>query len=383
MIQLGCGVTGLVCAEHLEKNPKVDELVLADKQIGPAESLVERIDTDKATPFKTDLSDSSDLKKLMRGCDLIISSVPSEMNPKLLRAALAMGIDYVDFTIPLETIPKFEETQKACADAGIRALTAVGEDPGISDVFALHGASRLDEVHEIHIKDADNAVSKEHEVFTLWCPRDMMEEITMDAAVYENGGIKWLPPLSRKEQYRFPDPIGTHTIYNTTHEETFLIPKFLKGVNYVDFMIVVSDKLAETANMLRRMGLHGLKPISVDGVAVKPLDVVTALMPNPADMVGTIKGSAGIIVEAVGIKKGEKCMAKTWVEMTHEDAYNKFKTSATGYLVGTGAAVGAEMLMAGDVRQNGFFVPEMLPVEKYIEKLRRKHLEVHEMFAAV
>lgn len=383
MIQLGCGVTGLVCAEHLEKNRRVDELVLADKQIGPAESLVERIDTDKAVPFKTDLSDPSDLKKLMKGCDLVISSVPSEMNPRLLQAALAMGIDYVDFTIPLETIPKFDETQKACTDAGIRALTAVGEDPGISDVFALHGAGKLDEVHEIHIKDADNAVSDEHEVFTLWCPRDMMEEITMEAAVYDNGQIKWLPPLSRHEKYKFPEPIGSHTIYNTTHEETFLIPKFLKGVRYVDFMIVVSDKLAETANMLRRMGLHGLKPIMVDGVSVKPLDVVTSLMPNPADMVGTIKGSAGIIVEAVGIKNGERRMAKTWVEMTHEDAYRRFSTSATGYLVGTGAAVGAEMLVAGDVKHNGFFVPEMLPTEKYIEKLRRKHLEVHETFVAI
>lgn len=383
VIQLGCGVTGLVCAEQLERNPKVDELVLADKQIGPAEHLVERMDTDKATSVKTDVKDQADLKKLMRGSDIVISSVPSEMNPRLLRAALAMGIDYVDFTIPLETIPKFHEIQKECADAGIRALTAVGSDPGISDVFALHGASKLDDVQEIHIKDADNAVSKEHEVFTLWCPRDMLEEITMNAAVYVDGEIRWLPPLSRKEHYRFPDPIGSHTVYNTTHEETFLIPKFLKGVRYVDFMIVVSDKLAETGNMLRKMGMHGLKPVPVDGVAVKPLDVVAALMPNPADMVGSIKGSAGIIVEAVGMKKGERCMARTWVGMTHEDAYRRFNTSATGYLVGTGAAVGVEMLVAGDVRHNGFFVPEMLPLDKYLERLRQKHLEVHERVVAL
>ncbi len=383
VVQLGCGVTGLVCAEHLEKNPKVDELVLADKQIGPAESLVERIDTDKATLLKTDAGDPSDLKKLMHGCDLVISSVPSEMNPELLRTALAMGVDYVDFTIPLETIPRFEETQKACADAGIRALTAVGSDPGISDVFALHCASRLDEVHEVHIKDADNAVSEKHEIFTLWCPRDMLEEITMEAAVYENGEIKWLPPLSRKEQYRFPDPIGSHAIYNTTHEETFLIPKFLKGVRYVDFMIVVCEKLVETARMLRRMGLHSIKPIPVDGVAVKPLDVVAALMPNPVDMVGEIKGSSGIIVEAVGLRNGEKCVAKTWVAMTHEDAYRRFNTSATGYLVGTGAAVGAEMLVAGDLKHDGFFVPEMLPLGKYLEKLRQKSLEVHESVVMV
>ena len=30
IVQFGCGVTGIVFAEHLEKNPKVDEIVLAD-----------------------------------------------------------------------------------------------------------------------------------------------------------------------------------------------------------------------------------------------------------------------------------------------------------------------------------------------------------------
>lgn len=383
IVQLGCGVTGIVFAEHLEKNPKVDEIVLADKRIGPAESLVERTGTDKTVPTQADARDPSDLKKILKGCDLLVSSVPSEMNPKLLSTAVSLGLDYVDFTIPLETIPKMPEVQKACEDAGIKALTAVGSDPGISDIFAMHGASELDYVHEIHIKDADNAMSLEHEVFTLWCPRDMLEEITMNAAIYERGEIKWLPPLSRSESYKFPDPIGTRTIYNTTHEETFLIPMYLKDVRYVDFMIVVSDALRDYANILRKMGMHSLAPIVVGGKEVKPLDVVAACMPNPVDMVGSIKGSAGIIVEALGLKDGEKRMVKTWVAMTHEDAFRTHSTSATGYLVGTGAAVGAEMILSGDLKQSGFFIPEMLPVGKYLDKLRAKGLEIHQKSTAM
>ena len=365
------------------KTPRAEEIGLADRRTGPAESLVERTGTDKTVPKKADVKDLSDLKKLLKDCDLLVSSVPSEMNPKLLSTAVSLGLDYVDFTIPLETIPRMPAVQKACEDAGIKALTAVGSDPGISDVFAMHGASKLDEVHEVHIKDADNAMSLEHEIFTLWCPKDMLEEITMNAAIFEHGEIKWLPPLSRKEAYRFPDPIGTHTIYNTTHEETFLIPMFLNDVRYVDFMIVVSDGLRDYANMLRKMGMHGLKPIVVGGKEVRPLDLVAACMPNPVDMVGSIKGSAGIIVEAVGLKDGEKRTVKTWVAMTHEDAFRTHCTSATGYLVGTGAAVGAEMILSGEIKQNGFFIPEMLPVEKYLEKLRAKGLEIHQKSTAM
>jgi saccharopine dehydrogenase (NAD+, L-lysine-forming) len=383
VVQLGCGITGLVCAKHLEQNPKIDELILADKQTEFAASLLEKSSNDKTTLQKTDASDISDLKKLMRGCDLVVTSVPSEMNPMLLRAALAVGVDYVDFTIPMRTIQRFDEIGRACEDAGIRALTAVGSDPGISDVFALHGAAELDEVHEIHIKDADNAISPDHEIFTLWCTDDMLDEITMKAAVYDNGNIRWLPPLSRSERYRFPDPVGWHTVYNTTHDETFLIPKFIRGVKYVDFMIVVPDKLAELASFMRSTGLHSKRNLKVDGVEVKPLDVVAACLPNPADMVGKIRGSAGIMVEAVGLRKGEKCMARTWVGMTHEDAYKLHNTTATGYLVGTGAAIGAEMLVAGEIRRSGLIVPEMLPVDKYLFRMRRKGLDVHRKVVAM
>lgn len=376
-------MTGLVCAEHLEKNPKVDEIVLADKHIGPAESFVERAGNEKTSTQKTDASKPSDLKKLLKDCDLLISSVPSEMNPKMLEVALSLGVDYADFTIPLETIPRFEDIQKACEAAGIKALTAMGSDPGISDVFAMIGASKLDTVEEIHIKDADNAVHPDYDVFTLWCPRDMLEEITMNAAVYDGGEIKWLPPLSRSEKYAFPDPIGSHTIYNTTHEETFLIPRFLKGVKYVDFMIVVPDKLAEFANMIRKMGLHGLKPVKVEGLEVKPLDVVAACMPDPVALVEGIRGSAGIIVEAVGLKHNERRMVRTWIAMTHEEAFARYRTSATGYMVGTGAAIGIEMLVSGDIRRSGFFIPEMLDHGKFVEKMREKGLEVRQMVSAV
>jgi len=371
-----------VCAQHLEKNPRVDELVLADTRTGPAESFAERAADDKVTVSKTDATDASEVKKLLRDCDLLVSSVSSEMNPILLERALAERVNYVDFTIPLDTIPKFEQYSQMCNDAGITALTAQGEDPGISDIFAMLGASALDEVHEVHIRDGDNAISPKHEVFTLWSPRDMLDELTTDAAVYDHGTIKWLPPLSKSEIFKFPDPVGAHKVYNTTHEETFLVPMFVKGVSYVDFAIVVPDPLAAFANTIRKTGLHSDKPLSIDGHQVKPLDVVASVMPNPIDMVGQVKGSAGICVEVLGTKDGEKRKVRTWTGLTHEDAFANYGSTATGYLVGTGAAIGVEMVLAREIRRNGLMIPEMLKVDRFVDRLRQKGLRVvHESVA--
>ncbi len=372
-----------MCAQHLEKNPKVDELVLADTRTGPAKDFAERAADDKVTVTKADATDASEVKKLLKDCDILVSSVSSEMNPVLLERALAERVNYVDFTIPLDTIPKFEQYSQMCNDAGITALTAQGEDPGISDIFAMLGAGTLDEVHEVHIRDGDNAISPKHDVFTLWSPRDMLDELTTEAAVYDHGMIKWLPPLSRSEMYKFPDPVGARRVYNTTHEETFLVPMFVKGVSYVDFAIVVPDPLAAFANTIRKTGLHGQKPIAVDGMQVKPLDVVASVMPNPVDMVGQIMGSAGICVEVLGLKNSEKRRVRTWTGLTHDDAYKQYGSTATGYLVGTGAAVGVEMVLAREIRRNGLMVPEMLKVDRFVERLRQKGLRVVQESAPV
>lgn len=51
--------------------------------------------------------------------------------------------------------------------------------------------------------------------------------------------------------------------------------------------------------------------------------------------------------------------------------------------VGTGAAIGAEMLVANDVKQSGLFVPEMLPIERYLHRMRGKGLGVHQEILAM
>jgi saccharopine dehydrogenase-like NADP-dependent oxidoreductase len=64
--------------------------------------------------------------------------------------------------------------------------------------------------------------------------------------------------------------------------------------------------------------------------------------------------------------------------MSHEEAYKRCRSNATGYLVGIGGAVGTELLINGDVKGPGIFVPEQLPVEKIISRLPSKGLEVKE-----
>lgn len=376
--QLGCGITGLVCAEHLNENPAVEEIVLADFRTEAASALVSRLRAKKMTVAKVDAKNPKSVRKLLKGCDLLISSIPSELNLKVMEQTIAAGVNYLDYSVAHEVLDDFEKFSRKCRDAGIVAVTGMGADPGISDIFARYASNKLDSAHKARVMDGDNGAAEGYDFFTLWSPLDMLEEVTIPAAVFKNGRMTHVPPLEERQTYEFPDPIGPLPVYNTNHEETFMIPMFIKGIKDADFRIAVDDNFAKTANMLRKIGMHSLKPLDVRGTMVRPLDVVVAVTPNPVSLAGKVTGSAGVVVEVYGKKDGRDAMVKVWTTLDHQKAYRMYRSNATGYLVGTGGAVGAELVISGEIVEKGLYAPEMLPAETYIARLPSKGLEVKE-----
>ena len=371
-------MTGLVCAEQLAKNPKVDELVLADMRLDAARAMMNRVKSSKMSAKKVDGTNGNDVKRLLKGADVVVSSMPWGMNELVLGKAMESGANYVDFCMVADSIEDYEKIKKKCDRSGITALTAMGEDPGISDSMANYAAGKLDEPIESRVMDGDSGVAEGMDFFSLWCPQDLLEETTVPAAVFRNGKMTFVPPLQEKEMYEFPPPLGTLSVYKTNHEETYLMPRFIKGLKNADFRIAIDDGFAHAAKVIRTIGMHGLKPISVKGVSVRPLDVVCALMPRPVDTAGKVKGYACIVVEVSGLKKGKMTTIKMWTIMSHEEAYRLCRTNATGYLVGVGGAVATEMLIDGDVKQNGLLVPEQLNSENLLSRLPAKGLKVEE-----
>lgn len=378
IVQLGCGTTGLVCAEHLANNSKVTELVLADFDTGGAQSLSRRLGMDKISILKIDGGDAKQVKQLLKSADVVVNSLPWKYMGQVQRLAAETSTNYVDFCLTEEAWKDFDSVDKMCKDAGITALTANGEEPGISDTFARYAANKLDSVEEAHVIDGDNCVVPGTKYFSTWSPVDWIEEVTTPAAVFRNGKIEYVPPLHVREVYDFPPPLGPLPVYKTMHEETFLIPKYIKGIRNADFRIAIEDRFAEYARVFREVGLHTNELVDVKGVKVRPLDVLAALMPKPREIAGKIKGQGGTVVEMIGKKDGKPTMIKMWAYADHQEAYKKYASNATGFLVGIGAAVPTEMLIEGIIKQKGLLVPELLPSEEVVARLKKKGLKVNE-----
>lgn len=380
IVQLGCGICGLVCAEHLAKNPKVDDLTLADIRTEAAEALSKRLGKDNISIRKVNGTEASALKDLLKTADLVIASMPWRLNRIVMEMAAKVGCDYLDFGMPFDSTiePDYKKYEKMCKDAGIRALIGMGMEPGTSDVFAMHAAKKLDRVDEAHVYDGDSSSVEGMEFFITWSPIDMFDETSVPAAVFRNGKIEFIPPLSSKRYFDFPEPLGRLPVYKTNHDETYFMPMGIKTLKHASFNIFIDDNFAQAATIFRKYGLLGTEPIDVKGTKVVPRDVIVALTPEPTKFADRIKGIAGFVVEVIGIKNGKKAKVSVWTMTDYEKAYREYHTNATGYMVGTGGAVSAEMLIDGEVKGNGFVIPEYLDTESYLNRLRGKGIEVHE-----
>lgn len=384
VIQLGCGVCGLVCAQHIAENAKVDRIVLADSRTDGALALRDRLGMDKVSVVEVDGRDRKALVGLLRDKDIVVATMPWRMNRAVMEVASETGTDYVDFGMPFDsTGPDFDRYSEMCRKAGISALVGMGEEPGMSDVFAMHAAAKLDRADEAHIFDGDTATVEGTDMFSLWSPVDLLDETSVPAAVFRNGRIEFIPPLSARRVYDFPSPIGPLPVYSTNHDETYFMPLGIPTLKEASFNIGIDDRFAHAAEIFRKWGLLGKDPVDVKGVKVRPLDVVAAMLPPPSEFADKVKGDTCFVVNVLGVKDGKKALVKVWTVLSHERAYELFHTNAGAYLVGTGGAVATEMLIDGLVKDKGIVIPEQLPPDEFMRRLREKHVDIKEEMTTI
>jgi saccharopine dehydrogenase-like NADP-dependent oxidoreductase len=128
---------------------------------------------------------------------------------------------------------------------------------------------------------------------------------------------------------------------------------------------------------LHSIGMTRLDKVRVRGGEVTPLAVLSAVLPQPADLGGKIQGAGIVLVEVDGRRGGKKTRHIVHAAMTHDEAFQRQKVTATAFLTGTGAAVGALAIATGKVKSTGVIPPELLEPEPVIGLLEELGLRVH------
>jgi saccharopine dehydrogenase (NAD+, L-lysine-forming) len=370
---IGAGGVGQVIVRHLAKVGTVRVGDIDRKSLREVARMSSEVSTSRLNAGSPD-----QVRRLIKGSDVIINASNPRFNLLIMKQALRSGIHYVDLAgdSPLSMEEQMNQSPK-WKKAGLVAILGMGEDPGLSNIMARQATDTLDAVSEIRIRDGDTSTSETYPFVALFAPDVFLEEAVSPAQYFENGEMRTNPPLSGRELYKFPRPLGEVPLYGMDHEEVHSLPEYLpKKPKFVDFKLALTDEAASAIKLFQGLGLLNRKPIAVGKVKVSPLSVLLRLLPTPSRLAGKIHGSAGILVEAKGQISGQPYAEKLCAMMTHDDAFKKYQTNATSYLTGTPTAVYAKMLGEGRIDDRGVIVPEMLNAQPFIEEAKNFDLRV-------
>ena len=273
---------GGIAVQTLARDPRVDEVVIADLNAQAARAVADFIDSPKIRIDSIDLRDHEALVAALRPMDAVVNATVYYTNLPVMEACIEARTPYVDLGGLFHTTRKQLKLDERFRQAGVAAVLGVGSAPGVPNVQARYAADRLDSIDYIRIYDGIQPPPPENSAFT-YAVATILDELTMKPMVYRNGEFIEAEPLSEFEDYQFTKPLGSLPMHLSLHSEVATLPVSFakKGVKEVFFKINYWGMSPETVARVRVLADYGLnnpEPVDVKGVKVAPRDLMITLL---------------------------------------------------------------------------------------------------------
>jgi lysine 6-dehydrogenase len=344
-------------------------LLLVDLDRNRLRALAGRIGGDAAIR-RSDVSDAQGLRSVLRGADVVVNCTTYHLGVRVLRAAIAERVDYLDLG-GLHNTPRQLALDERARKAGIRAVIGCGATPGLSNVLVWRAASRLDTVREVNISFA----SHRDLAPSPGLLDTLLDEFRPGVArfVWRQGRLREVEPFDGRRRVRFPPPIGDQDVFYVPHSETYTLPRALgNGLREVAVRGTWRPSDMRALRALARMGLTSTRPVAVGGVRVRPIDVVrAALLARPPREPGR-PFAFYLVVEVAGERGGRRVVIRQGAR--HPVGWGE---AATGRMTAVPAVVGARFLAEGGVSGTGVLPPEVaFEPDSFVREVRRAGVRV-------
>jgi saccharopine dehydrogenase-like NADP-dependent oxidoreductase len=372
IVLLGAGLMGRAVVHDLAGAREVREIVVADFDQGRAHEVARKFRNGKAKGVVADVRDTRRLAKVLGGCDVVVNCTQYNWNLKVMRAALAARVHYMDLGGLYHTTKKQFALDRDFRRIGKLAIPGMGGAPGITNVMARALADKMERVDSIRVYNAgadeqkyDSPIAYSFSIATI------LDELTMSPIHFVGGRYIEKAMLSEPESGTFPAPIGKITLRHSIHSELGTLAESFrkKGVREVFFKINYDPKLVELVRNLVDAGFTGREAIAVNGTQVAPRAVLLALMQKKAPTQTPLDVEALRVVVTGKNKKAPVGLAmEMWADHTARP-----QLSAVARDTGFPAAIAAVMHGRGEIPGLGVQAPEnVVPPEPFFRELKKR-----------
>lgn len=377
VVVLGAGLMGKEVARDLIKNSKVERVFLGDIDVNIAQNFVDSLNTDKIEVVELHAERDDSLMEVISKGDVVVNALFYSFNERVARAAIAAGVHSVDLGGHIggvtEKILDLDEEAKA---KGVTIIPDLGVAPGMVNILAGYGASKLDEVESIKlfvggIPTEPKPPLHYTRVFSL---DGVFDHYTEPSKVILKGKLQEVPSLSGVEPIYFKDFGVLEAFYTSGGIST--LDKTFPNVQTLEYKTIRYKGHAEKFKLLADLGfLDASNKVEVEDQEVSVRPVVREALKKKLEL-GT-KPDAVLLRVIVAGEKAQQQVTYEFEMVVRKDM--TINETAMARATANTISVVAQMIGENKITERGVFAPEsIVPGDIYIQEMAKRGVVIKE-----
>ncbi len=379
----GAGLMSTGTARDLLSNLSsgITQVVAADSNSDRLAALVKSLPDSRLQTRVLDVTDHAALLSLLAECDLCINGVPTFAGYQMtiFDACREAKRPYVDYGgMGVYTVRQKAEHTKWKA-AGVTAVIGLGSDPGLSNIICRAVADRLEHIDRINLYWAATKIGPESPVLIPpYSLSTVLAEYANPSQQFLNGKLQEVPAQAGLETIELPEPWGRTSFIHSQHSEPLTVPFSEgiaeKGIREFTWKLSLPSRDHEAWIGLAKAGFGAAnEPISVKGTAVRPLDVLQAVIDRNIAMNRSRirKQESHEIHFAIGhgTRYGNPCRVTCRVIGHPHALYDDYADAGTSMNM----SIGVQQILSKPLRPGVWAAEEYFQADPFFTELRKRH----------
>lgn len=374
----GSGAMGRIAVRDLFESSRNNEIIIAGNEYNEVKKIAASFKSKRVKAAFADVKNIDATAKLLRNADVCVNAVIYYYNLHVMKACLKAKVSYVDLGGLFHMTRRQLKLHKQFADKGLLAILGCGSTPGITNVLIRYASPMFDKLDDISIRFGSRSWTKYKQHFVIpYTAYTLFDEFTDKPAVYSSGKLGFAKPMSGKDTYKFPKPVGKQRCFYTLHSELATIPSNYreKGLKNCSFRVCFPEDFVRDVNLLIELGFASKKKIKVNGKEVVMRDIAAKelnRMALPKDI--KPKDIEFILVDINGEKNGKKKAISIYAAAKSNP---RWKASAGDIDTGVPLSIMAQMIANGKAKAKGVLAPEQCVEPKlFFRELKKRNIKV-------
>ncbi|WP_409367749.1 saccharopine dehydrogenase family protein [Lysinibacillus sp. 38-6] len=377
VVVLGAGLMGKEVARDLIKNNNVERVILGDIDVKTAQNFVDTLNTNKVEVVELHAENDDSLTSVIAKGNVVVNALFYSFNERVARAAIEAGVHSVDLGGHIggvtDNILALHEDAQA---KGVTIIPDLGVAPGMVNILAGYGATKLDEVESIKLYVGGIPTEPKPplhytRVFSL---EGVFDHYTQPSKMIQKGKLEEVPSLSGIEPIYF-DGFGVLEAFYTSGGISTLYKTF-PNVHTLEYKTIRYKGHAEKFKLLADLGfLDASNNVEVENQEVPVRAVVREALKKKLEL-GT-KPDAVLLRVIVAGEKAQQQVTYEYEMVVRKDMTNN--ETAMARATANTISVVAQMIGEGAITKRGVFAPEtIVPGERYIKEMATRGVVIKE-----